>query len=232
MVVSGGRHGSTWQVDRSIGFWSGVGVNPDPYELTDPDTPLRFDHLFDFLLTGIAWVAVAAGIIAAVLIAWRLQSPATYELHFAVPVRRMRWRLWAYISWERLSRRCGLSASEQVTRKDREGRPVTQTRWTHPKLLQVNVSDNCLLLTVQTRMGLTVEDLERAVPAIRDAARAHAARSVVVAPVPCGWNWSCASNSRQWVTPLHPAHSPPPESHWGVAKTALRGRCPSQDATP
>jgi DNA segregation ATPase FtsK/SpoIIIE, S-DNA-T family len=157
-------------------------MNPDPYELTDPDTPLRFDHLFDLLLTGMAWVAIAVGITAAFLISWRLQSPATYELHFAVPVRRMRWRLWAYISWERLSRRCGLSASEQVTRKDREGRPVTQTRWTHPKLLQVNVSDNCLNLTVQTRMGLTVEDLERAVPAIRDAARAHAARSVVVAP--------------------------------------------------
>jgi len=157
-------------------------MNPDPYELTDPDTPLRFDHLLHLLLTGVASVAVAAGIIGAALIAWRLQSPETYEVRFAVPARRLRWRLWAYISWERLSRRCGLSASEQVTRKDREGLLVMQTRWTHPKLLKVNVSDNCLNLTVQTRMGLTVEDLERAVPAIRDAARAQAARSVVVAP--------------------------------------------------
>ena len=157
-------------------------MNPDPYELTDPDTPLGFDNLLHLLLSGLGWVAVALGITAAVLIAWRLQSPETYELHFAGPVRRMRWRLWAYISWERLSRRCGLSASEQVTRKDHEGRAITQTRWTHPKLLQVNASDHCLNLTVQTRMGLTVEDLERAVPAIRDAARAHGARSVVVAP--------------------------------------------------
>jgi len=39
-----------------------------------------------------------------------------------------------------------------------------------------------MTLTVRTHMGLTVEDLERAVPAIRDAARAHAARSVVVSP--------------------------------------------------
>ncbi|WP_442791708.1 cell division protein FtsK [Mycolicibacterium sp. ND9-15] len=141
-----------------------------------------FDHLLQLLLGAVAWVAAVAGISAAVLIAWRLRSPRTYELHFAAPARRLRWRLWAYATWERLSKRCGLSASEQVSRKDHEGRPVTQTRWTHPKLLQVKVSDNCLNLTVRTRMGLTVEDLERAVPAIRDAARAHAARSVVVAP--------------------------------------------------
>lgn len=157
-------------------------MNPDPYELTDPDTPLRFDSFLDLVMSGLAWVAIAVGITAAVLIAWRLQSPKTYELYFARPVRRMRWRLWAYVTWERLSRRCGLSAAEQVTRKDHEGRTVTQTRWTHPKLLQVNASDNCLALTVRTRMGLTVEDLERAVPAIRDAAQAHAAQSVVVAP--------------------------------------------------
>ncbi len=157
-------------------------MNPDPFAPVDPDTPLRFDHLLHLLLGGVAWVAAVAGITAAVLIAWRLNSPETYELHFAAPVRRLRWRLWAYASWERLSKRCGLSASEQVTRKDHEGRPVSQTRWTHPKLLQVKVSDSCLNLTVRTRMGLTVDDLERAVPAIRDAARAHTARSVVVAP--------------------------------------------------
>jgi S-DNA-T family DNA segregation ATPase FtsK/SpoIIIE len=157
-------------------------MNPDPFAPPDPATPLRFDHLLDLLLGGVAWAAAVAGITAAVLIAWRVQSPKTYKLHFAVPVRRLRWRLWAYTSWERLSKRCGLSASEQVTRKDHEGRMVASTRWTHPKLLQVNASDNCLTLTVRTRMGLTVEDLERAVPAIRDAARAHAAQSIVVAP--------------------------------------------------
>jgi DNA segregation ATPase FtsK/SpoIIIE, S-DNA-T family len=182
VVVPSLWHDSTGQAIRGIEHRAGIGMNPDPYELTDPDTPLRFDNLLHLLLSGLAWLAVAIGITAAVLIAWRLQSPETYELHFAGPVRRMRWRLWAYISWERLSRRCGLSASEQVNRKDHEGRLVTQTRWTHPKLLRINASDHCLNLTVQTRMGLTVEDLERAVPAIRDAARAHAARCVVVAP--------------------------------------------------
>ena len=157
-------------------------MNPDPYAPFDPDSSLRLDHLLHLLIGCLAWIAGVVGITAAVLIAWRLHSPETYEQHFAAPVRRLRWRLWAYTTWERLSKRCGLSTSEQVTRKDHEGRPVTEKRWIHPKLLQVNASDNCLNLTVRTRMGLTVEDLERAVPAIRDAARAYAARCVVIAP--------------------------------------------------
>lgn len=157
-------------------------MNPDPYAPLDPDTPLRFDHILHFLLSFVLGVAVVAGVVAAALIAWHLQSPASFERDCAAPARRLRWRLWAWIFWERLSKRCGLAASEQVTRRDREGRPVTHTRWLHPKLLRVRVADNCLTLTVKTRMGLTVEDLERAVPAIRDAARAHSARSVVVSP--------------------------------------------------
>jgi S-DNA-T family DNA segregation ATPase FtsK/SpoIIIE len=94
----------------------------------------------------------------------------------------MRWRLWAHISWRRLCKRCGLSASEQVTRRDKEGRQVASTRWFHPKLLRTEVSRTSLHLTVRARMGQTVDDLERAVPAIRDAARAHSARSVVISP--------------------------------------------------
>lgn len=42
---------------------------------------------------------------------------------------------------------------------------------------------NCLLrLTVRVRTGQTVDELQKAVPAIRDSVRAHAARSVVVSP--------------------------------------------------
>jgi len=33
-----------------------------------------------------------------------------------------------------------LSASEQVTRRDKEGRQVALTRWLHPKLLGTEVS--------------------------------------------------------------------------------------------
>jgi S-DNA-T family DNA segregation ATPase FtsK/SpoIIIE len=113
---------------------------------------------------------------------WRLRSPDTYEERFATPAQLMRWRLWAHISWQRLCKRCGLSASEQVTRRDKEGQQVASTQWFHPKLLGTEVSRTGLHLTVRARMGQTVDDLERAVPAIRDAAGAHSARSVVISP--------------------------------------------------
>lgn len=157
-------------------------MNPDPYAQLDPDTPFRLDHVLNFLTTLGLWVVIFVGVSAAVLVFWRLRSPKTYEEGFATPARLLSWRLWAYASWRRLCRRCGLSASEQVTRRDKEGRQVTSTRWVHPKLLGTEVSQTTLRLTVRARMGQTVEDLERAVPAIRDAARAHSARAVVVSP--------------------------------------------------
>lgn len=157
-------------------------MNPDPFAPIDPDTPLRFDHLLHLLTSFALCVAVVVGVIAAALIYWRLHSPETYEERFATPVRLLRWRLWAHVSWQKLCKRCGLSASEQVTRRDNEGRVVTSTRWFPPKLLGTDVSHTALRLTVRARMGQTVEDLERAVPAIRDAAGAHSARSVVVSP--------------------------------------------------
>lgn len=157
-------------------------MNPDPFAPVDPDTPLRLDHLLHFLTSVALYVAVIVGVTGAALLYWRLHSPETYEKRFATPARLLRWRLWAHISWQRLCKRCGLSASAQVTRRDKEGRQVTSTRWFHPKLLGTDVSHTSLRLTVRARMGQTVEDLERAVPAIRDAAGAHSARSVVVTP--------------------------------------------------
>ncbi|MDV7189075.1 FtsK/SpoIIIE domain-containing protein [Mycolicibacterium fortuitum] len=157
-------------------------MNPDPFAPVDPDTPLRFDHLLHMLTNLALCVAAVVVITSAVLIYWRLRSPETYEERFATPARLLRWRLWAHFSWQKLCKRCGLSASEQVTRRDNEGHQITSTRWFHPKLLGTDVSRTTLRLTVRARMGQTVEDLERAVPAIRDAAGAHSSRSVVVAP--------------------------------------------------
>lgn len=157
-------------------------MNPDPYTPIDPDTPLRFDHLLHLLTSFALCMSVVVIITGAALTYWRLRSPETYEERFATPARLLRWRLWAHLSWRRLCKRCGLSASEQTTRRDNEGRQVTSTRWIHPKLLETNASSTTLRLTVRARMGQTVEDLERAVPAIRDAAGAHSARSVVVSP--------------------------------------------------
>lgn len=157
-------------------------MNPDPYAPIDPDTPLRFDHLLHLLTSFALYGAIIVGVTGAALISWRLRSPETYEDRFATPTRLLRWRLWAHLSWEKLCKRCGLSDSEQVTRRDNEGRQVASTRWLHPKLLGTEVSHTTLRLTVRARMGQTVDDLERAVPAIRDAAGAHSARSVVTSP--------------------------------------------------
>lgn len=157
-------------------------MTPDPFAPVDLDTPFRLDHVLHFLTIVALCVAVIVGVTSAALVYWRLHSPETYEERFATPARLLRWRLWAHVSWQRLCKRCGLSASEQLTRRDHEGRHVTSTRWFHPKLLGTDVSRNALHLTVRARMGQTVEDLERAVPAIRDAAGAHSARSVVVSP--------------------------------------------------
>ena len=157
-------------------------MNPDPFEPVDIDTPFRFDHVLNFLTNLALCVAVIVCVTGAALIYWRLHSPETYEERFATPARLLRWRFWAHVSWQKLCKRCGLSASEQVTHRDNEGRQVTSTRWFHPKLVGTDVSHTTLRLTVRARTGQTVEDLERAVPAIRDAAGAHSSRSVVVAP--------------------------------------------------
>lgn len=157
-------------------------MNPDSNAPLDPDTPFRLDHVLNFLTTFGLWVAIIMGVIGVALFSWRLHSPQTYEERFATPARLLRWRLWAYISWHKLCKRCGLSASERFTRRNKEGQQVTSTRGLHPKLLETDVSRTTLRLTVRARMGQTVEDLERAVPAIRDAAGAHSARAVVVSP--------------------------------------------------
>ena len=157
-------------------------MNPDPYASLDPDTPFRLDYVLNFLTTLGLWVAIILGLAGVALVSWRLHSPETYEERFATPARLLRWRLWAHVSWPRLCKRCGLSASEQVTRRDKEGRQIASTRWFHPKLLGTAVSRTSLHLTMRARMGQTVDDLERAVAAIRDAAGAHSARSVVVSP--------------------------------------------------
>ncbi|BAX96075.1 putative cell division FtsK/SpoIIIE protein [Mycobacteroides stephanolepidis] len=128
------------------------------------------------------WLAVIAGLILIVLTWWKHTDAGSFEQYLAGPVRRARWRWWLRGRWSHISKRCGLSVSEQVTKKDSEGKPTTETVWTHPTLMKVSTSDTCLYATVRTRVGQTVDDLEAAVPAIRDAAGAHSARATVVAP--------------------------------------------------
>lgn len=128
------------------------------------------------------WLTVICALALIALAWWKHTDAGSFEQYLAGPLRRARWRWWLRGRWSHISKRCGLSVSEQVTKKDSEGKPTTETVWTHPTLTKVSTSDTCLYATVRTRVGQTVDDLEAAVPAIRDAAGAHSARATVVAP--------------------------------------------------
>jgi len=158
------------------------GVPADPYSGRGVDLIDLINYLTHLVIAGVVWSIVIVCLAALAAVAWRQSSPDTYEQHVAAPARRMRWRLWALFGWSRVAKACGLSASEQVTRKALDGKTTTATKWTHPRVLSVGTSEHCLRITVRTRTGQTVDDLERAVPAIRDALRAHSARATVVSP--------------------------------------------------
>jgi DNA segregation ATPase FtsK/SpoIIIE, S-DNA-T family len=154
----------------------------DPYSIPDPDGGIDFLDLTHLLTLGAMWLIAAIGVVAFALVVWRLRSPATFQRYVAKPAHRARWPLWAVTSWPRVAKACGLSTSERVTRTDSQGRSTTKTVWTHPRLLGISMSGDCLRMTIRTRAGQTVNDLENAVPAIRDLVRAYSARSKVVAP--------------------------------------------------
>jgi S-DNA-T family DNA segregation ATPase FtsK/SpoIIIE len=197
---------------------------PDPTftDYPDPGSGLDLVHLGHFLVLGATWLLVLISAVLGTLVVWSGKDPASYERYFAAPLRRARWRLWAHRSWSRLAKRCGLSFSEQVTHKDKDGKPTTTTVWAHPKLLRVTASDHCLYLTVRTRTGQTVDQLEKAVPAIRDAAGAHSARAVVVAPSTVRMEFVM----REHLAGVH--HAPTPSQ---AAATSVRlGRC--ENGTP
>jgi S-DNA-T family DNA segregation ATPase FtsK/SpoIIIE len=190
MVVSRLRHDGRHGQGAFIYDGSGVGVNPydlvTPYPITPsypyPPSEIDFDHLKHVIIGGAAWALAIVCVATFAIVAWRQRSPATYEQYLAAPARRMRWRLWAVFGWPRVAKACGLSASERLPRKNSDGKTTTTTVWTHPRLLNVGASGHCLRITVRARIGQTVDDLENAAPAIRDAVGAHSARSVVVAP--------------------------------------------------
>jgi DNA segregation ATPase FtsK/SpoIIIE, S-DNA-T family len=185
-IRNGGRH----QQSAFIYDGSGVGVNPHdlvaPSAITSsnpyPPSEIDFDHLKHVIIGGAAWALAIVCVAAFAIVAWRLRSSATYEQCFGAAAGRVRWRLWAVFGWPRVAKACGLSASERVYRENSEGKTTTKTVWIHPRLLHVGTSGHCLRITVRARIGQTVDDLENAAPAIRDAVGAHSARSVVVAP--------------------------------------------------
>ncbi|QYL30065.1 hypothetical protein TM48_04627 [Mycobacterium shottsii] len=154
----------------------------DPYAVPDADVGIDLDYLAHLLKLCTAWLFGTTIAICIGLVIWRLRSPVTYERYFGVNARQARWMLWSLIAWPRIARDSGLSSSRNVTRKDMQGKQTTKKIWTHPEVLGVRMSGHCLRLRVRTRTGQTVDDLEKAVPAIRDAVGAHSGRSTVIAP--------------------------------------------------
>lgn len=138
--------------------------------------------LIDAVINVGAWLLVITALVLSGLGVWSLKDPTSFERYCAGPLRRARWRWWLRGRWAHIAKRCGLSVSEQISKKDSEGKTTTETVWTHPTLMKVATSGYSLYATVRTRVGQTVDDLEAAVPAIRDAAGAHSARVTVVAP--------------------------------------------------
>ncbi|QUR68946.1 cell division protein FtsK [Mycobacterium spongiae] len=152
------------------------------YSVPDPGGGIDFGHLAHLLKLGIMCLVATVAAVAISLIVWRLRSPAKYERHFGSRARQAWWEFWAMTSWPRIAKSCGLSTSKRVTRKDMQGKQTMKTVWTHPSIVGVTKSGDCLRLKVRTRTGQTVDDLEEAVPAIRDAVGAYSGRSTVVAP--------------------------------------------------
>lgn len=157
-------------------------VPSEPYSIPEPNGGTDFLDLAQMLTVGAIWLVAAIGVGIIALVVWRLRSPVTFERSVATPACRARWMLWASISWPRVAKACGLSTSEHVTRTDAQGKSRTRTVWTHPRLRGVSMSGDFLRMTVRTRTGQTVDDLENAVPAIRDALGAHSARSTLIGP--------------------------------------------------
>jgi S-DNA-T family DNA segregation ATPase FtsK/SpoIIIE len=183
-------------------------VPGDPYSIPDPDGGIDFFNLTHLLAVVALWLIAAIGVLALSLVVWRLHSPATFGRHVATPARRARWLLWALTSWPRVAKACGLSTFERVARTDSQGKITMKTVWTHPRLLGVGMFGDCLRMTIRTRTGQTVDDLENAVSAIRDAVGAHSARSTVVAPATVRMEFvmrqqlSVVETAKQPVSPL------------------------------
>ena len=119
---------------------------------------------------------------ATAAVAWSRWWPTSFERWLAGPSRRREWKRWARWKWRRLSRDCGLSRSEQVERRQLNGHKHTVTAWSQPRLIKVRAAGSVLTMVVGVRWGQTVDHLEDAAPALRDAAKAHSVRCSLPSP--------------------------------------------------
>lgn len=117
---------------------------------------------------------------------WHSLSPSSYERLLSGPYRRFRWRRNTRRRWERITEACGLSSRvPRVVRRD--GKRQVEHKLVHPRLRKVRTHGHTLELTIRTRAGQTVEDLDNAVPRIAATlgAVAHRTRPVSGAAAGC-----------------------------------------------
>lgn len=134
------------------------------------------------IITAGLFVLLAAIITIVGVLLWQAFSPATFQQYLLPWSRQVRWQIWTIFGWPRVAKGCGLSVAERRMRSRSDGTTRTFTKWTHPRVLSISASDRLVRLTMQVRTGQTVDDLAKAVPAIRDSIRAYSARSVAASP--------------------------------------------------
>lgn len=128
---------------------------------------------------------------AVVAVVWVHWLPGSYERWAAGPLKRASWRHWARRRWPVLARECGLSVqrdqraswSASALRAVTSRRPAARsTVWVHPRLCSVTARGVTLTITARARTGQTVEDLEKAAPALAAAAAARSFRCRALSP--------------------------------------------------
>jgi len=141
---------------------------------------------------AVTFAALAVGLLLAVSTSatvWWSRWPVSYERVCAGPCRRLGWRRWVRRSWPHLAQECGLSVQRTRTQhrlvSAGSGKGVQSERfgvrvWVHPRLAKVTTTGGTVRLLIQTRTGQTVDDLERAVPALAAAAGAVSSKTRLV----------------------------------------------------
>lgn len=115
--------------------------------------------------TRLCTVASVAPILA--LVVWSQASPPSFERWYAGPTRRRAWRRRVREHWADLMEKSGL-AERARHHKDRDGHL--------PCLRQVRARGSLLELTVETRRGQTVEELNAGVPKLASSLKARSFR--------------------------------------------------------
>jgi S-DNA-T family DNA segregation ATPase FtsK/SpoIIIE len=138
------------------------------------------------LLVAAWWVP------ALISVVWGRWWPVSYARIVAGPSARIGWMVWARRRWAHLARECDLSVYRERPRPllDRivdtltsHPAPVTDRKeWVHPRLCAATARGVTLTITVRTRTGQTVDDLEKAAPALSAAANARSFRFRALSP--------------------------------------------------